>query len=159
LIFCANQLEYVQNQENIEFQPQDQEDSINENKELKPANDLSSAEDDSPLNADNSGILNASDSGMHQTQDSKPLDLEAFNQVKDEYVDNLIEIIKKIFHRHQNVNVLKVGLVYLAKILNYYPELCERYLQVLLNINDEIKKSILNTDESANVKSNIVLSK
>lgn len=74
-------------------------------------------------------------------------------------MENLIEIIKKIFHKHQNVNVLKVGLVYLAKILNYYPELCERYLQVLLNINDETKKSILNTDESANIKSNIVLSK
>jgi hypothetical protein len=165
LIFCANQLEYVQNQENIEFQNQQgQEDSINENNldedgSVRKSHDLDGQSNPSPIGADNSGILNASDSGMHQTQDSKPLDMEAFNQVKDEYVDNLIEIIKKIFHRHQNVNVLKVGLVYLAKILNYYPELCERYLQVLLNINDEIKRSILNTDESAIVKSNIVLSK
>lgn len=71
----------------------------------------------------------------------------------------LTGIIQKIFHRHQNVNVLKVGLIYLARILNFYPQLCEVYLEVLLNINEEIKKTILNTDEEMSKKSNIVLSK
>ena len=95
----------------------------------------------------------------NHTQESKPSDIAAFIEVKDKYVDNLIDIVQKIFHKNQNVNVLKVGLIYLAKILNFYPQLCEVYLEVLLNINEEIKKTILNTDDDASVKSNIVLSK
>lgn len=84
--------------------------------------------------------------------------MAAFNEVKDRYVESLISIVQKIFHKHQNVNVLKVGLIYLARILNFYPQLCEVFLEVLLNINEEIKKTILNTEEGAAVKSNIVLS-
>lgn len=55
--------------------------------------------------------------------------------------------------------MLKVGLIYLAQVLNFYPQLCEVYLEVLLNINEEIKRTILHTEDGVEAKSNIVLSK
>jgi len=104
--------------------------------------------------------LNASSSANRiNTQESRPFDMAGFHEIKDKHVEILISIVEKIFHKHQNVNVLKVGLIYLAKILNFYPQLCEVYLEVLLNINDEIKKTILNTEDGVSLKSNIVLSR
>lgn len=89
----------------------------------------------------------------------KKTEIEETMVPNEQYIQKLIDIVYKIFHVHQNINVQKVGLVYLAKILNYYPELCERYLAVLLSINDEVKSSILNNDDVYNVESHIVLCK
>jgi hypothetical protein len=109
---------------------------------------------------DQSATLNANSSvNQQRTRESRINGLGPFSEFKENYVEFLTGIIQKIFHRHQNVNVLKVGLIYLARILNFYPQLCEVYLEVLLNINEEIKKTILNTDEEMGKKSNIVLSK
>ena len=83
--------------------------------------------------------------------------LESFESQKKEYVETLLEIIDSIFHKHADVNVQKVGLIYLAKTLRYYPHLCERYLEVLLAIHNDIMMTILSTDE-VDIESYIVLS-
>ena len=83
--------------------------------------------------------------------------LEGFESQKKEYVKTLLEIIDTVFHKHADVNVQKVGLIYLAKTLRYYPQLCERYLEVLLAIHNDIMMTILSTDE-VDVESYIVLS-
>lgn len=66
---------------------------------------------------------------------------------KAEYVDTLLHIIDQVFHKFADVNVQKVGLVYLASILNYYPQLCERYLEVLLEIHNDIMLTVLSTTD------------
>lgn len=163
LILCANQLEYLQNNPNASLE--NQQNTINE-RQLKNnsysqygSQDL---DDDDESQQSNSQYhrrelnrdSNISNSQLNHSKEShKNLDhQESMNQAKESYISGLITIIQKIFHMYQNVNVLKVGLIYLAKTLDYYPELCERYLQVLLTINDEIKKSILNTDPNSQRK-------
>jgi len=55
----------------------------------------------------------------------------------------LINLVNSIFRLNTNQNVLKIGLIYLANILNKYPVLCPRYLEILLHIADVIRSSIL----------------
>ena len=38
---------------------------------------------------------------------------------------------------------IKVGLIYLAKILHFYPEYTDSYLQILLSAPDEIRSATL----------------
>lgn len=91
---------------------------------------------------------------LNATQDADYL--RTLNSI-DEYVKMLLEVIQKIFHKNADVNVQKVGLIYLAKALRWYPELCERYLEVLLVIHDDIMSTILSVEET-NIESYIVLS-
>lgn len=161
LIFCANQLDYVQGNEVQDFEQDAIKGQSKGSSEEGPRKArIDSFGDEEDHSQDQSATFNASSSANHNnTQESRPFDMAGFHEIKDKYVESLIRIVEKIFHKHQNVNVLKVGLIYLAKILNFYPQLCEVYLEVLLNINEEIKKTILNTEDGVSLKSNIVLSR
>lgn len=162
LIICANQLEYIENHDK-EF-----------GQKLEEGTPDNIVGDDEEMSAPEAKISNEGDNqseggnrlqsaGVHSsTMERRALGVTGLEDTivpTDQYVEKLIDIINKIFHIHQNINVQKVGLIYLAKILNYYPELCKRYLAVLLTINDEVKSSILNNDEAYNIESHIVLSK
>lgn len=166
LIICANQLEYIENH--------DKEHEHNHSQEVPDHNDIVGGDDDMSAHEakfdshddehhENSEHLKSGETN-HMVNSSversglRKTDLEDSMVPTQQYIQKLIDIINKIFHIHQNINVQKVGLIYLAKILNYYPELCETYLAVLLTINDEVKSSILNNDEAYNIESHIVLS-
>ena len=41
---------------------------------------------------------------------------------------------------------INLGLIYLAPVLNFYPVLCDRYLEILLYISDKIRETILITN-------------
>lgn len=41
------------------------------------------------------------------------------------------------------LNCFKIGLIYIAPTLNHYPELCDRYLEIMLKISDQIRSTIL----------------
>ena len=180
LIICANQLEYVEsrleNEGELGVQLEDHvveaaqgegggldvnDSGIGGGANSEAKNSLNQSRNSSKAGSNNEmkGVRIMNSSSMGGTQDSKELDMSEFIKVKKGYVQSLIEIINKIFHVNQNVNVQKVGLIYLAKILNYFPELCERYLAVLMQINEQVKMSILNTDQAYNIQSHIVLSK
>ena len=91
-------------------------------------------------------------------EDSQVVDMNQFLSSKKEYTESLLEMINTIFHQSADVNVQKVGLIYLAKILRFFPQPCERYLEVLLVIHDDIMRTILSTEET-DIESYIVLSK
>ena len=78
---------------------------------------------------------------------------------KQHSIVNLLDLVFRIFNTSANLNVQKIGLVYLAKVLNYYPELCARYLEVLLCVDDDVRETVLNIEESNKGEYNIVLSK
>jgi hypothetical protein len=42
-------------------------------------------------------------------------------------------------------NILRVGLIELAELLNYENSLCGRYLEVLLSVGTQIRADVLNT--------------
>ncbi len=57
-----------------------------------------------------------------------------------------MNIVVKIFERTKSHNILRIGLIYLAQALNYYPQLCDRYLDILLEIQNNIRETVLTTD-------------
>ena len=46
----------------------------------------------------------------------------------------------------------KIGLTYLASIIKSFPELCDRYLEILLNVAQEIRSDILQVPEDGDDK-------
>jgi len=50
-----------------------------------------------------------------------------------------MEIVSEIFSTINSQNILSIGLIYLAPVLNYYPTLCERYLDILLNTLEKLR--------------------
>mgnify|MGYP006946576545 CR=1 FL=1 len=123
LIFCANQLDYVQGGSARDFGTDAvREGSHQSSQGLARRARIDSFGEEEDHSEDHSATFNGSSSAnQNRTQESRPFDQGAFEEIKDKYVDSLIAIVQKIFHRHQNVNVLKVGLIYLARVLNFYP--------------------------------------
>lgn len=77
---------------------------------------------------------------------------------KQDSINNLLDLVSRIFHKSSNVNVQRVGLIYLAQVLNYYPVLCPRYLDVLLTVEDDVRQAVLDINPENNGEFNIVLS-
>lgn len=47
--------------------------------------------------------------------------------VIDEYVDIIFGMINRIFNNEAPKATIKIGLIYLAKILHFYPEFTDNY--------------------------------
>ena len=62
------------------------------------------------------------------------------------YTPILFEMIDQTFTVSAPKATIKIGLIYLAKILNYYPEFTDSYLQVLLAAPDNIRSAVLEVD-------------
>ncbi|KAL4471200.1 hypothetical protein ABPG72_007567 [Tetrahymena utriculariae] len=58
----------------------------------------------------------------------------------------LMNIVYSIFDSKHSQNILRIGLIYLAPVLNFYPNLCNRYLDILLKISPNIRESVLLTN-------------
>ena len=65
----------------------------------------------------------------------------------NQYQQILLELILSFFNVHENKNILKIGLIYLAPALVPFPDICERYYQVLLQITEEIRNSVLQCND------------
>jgi hypothetical protein len=63
----------------------------------------------------------------------------------DECTPLLFNIIDTIFKQGCPKATCKIGLIYLAKIINFYPEFTKRYLDVLLNCPENIRSATLET--------------
>lgn len=61
----------------------------------------------------------------------------------DQVTQMLFEMIHSIFEVHAPKATIKIGLIYLAKILDYYPEFTDKYLEILLSAPDNIRQSAL----------------
>ncbi len=86
------------------------------------------------------------------------MDGSDFQIDKQNSIVHLLELVSRIFHRNANVNVQKIGLIYLAKVLNYYPTLCQRYLEVLLSVEDDVRETVLDISPENQGEYNVVLS-
>ena len=53
--------------------------------------------------------------------------------------------ILEIFKSNVSHNILRIGLIELAEVLNYEENLCERYLEILLHVGNQIRADILTT--------------
>jgi len=55
----------------------------------------------------------------------------------------LFKIIYSIFKPNAPKATLKIGLIYLAKIMDFYPEFTDKYLEILLTSPENIRSSTL----------------
>ncbi len=62
------------------------------------------------------------------------------------YTPLLFDIIQQLFTPHAPKATIKIGLIYLAKILNFYPEYTNSYLAVLLAAPDNIRSAVLEVE-------------
>lgn len=54
-----------------------------------------------------------------------------------------MSLIYEMFQSHTNENILRIGLIYLAPVTNYYSQLCDRYLEIMMNVNEKIRENVL----------------
>lgn len=95
----------------------------------------------------------------HESRMGAALDASDFAAQKQSSIVHLLDLISRIFHKNANVNVQKIGLNYLAKVLNYYPELCPRYLEVILSVEDDVRETVLDINPENQGDFHIVLSR
>lgn len=62
-----------------------------------------------------------------------------------ESIHGLKEVIFKAFYPRATKNILRIGLVYLAPALNRHPSLSDRYVECLLEMPGDIRKSLLDS--------------
>lgn len=68
---------------------------------------------------------------------------ETMMQLSEKYTPILFRMIEAIFRVEAPKPTLKIGLIYLAKILHFYPEFTDLYLQILLSVPDNIRSSVV----------------
>lgn len=68
---------------------------------------------------------------------------ETMMKLAEEYTPILFRMIESIFKVDAPKATLKIGLIYLAKILHFYPEFTDRYLQILLSVPETIRTSVV----------------
>jgi len=73
---------------------------------------------------------------------------------KSKHQDLMDNIIKLNFKPTSSKNIIRIGLIYLAPCLNSNPELCDLYIDCLIQIEPKIRETILDTKNS--VKGTVV---
>lgn len=72
--------------------------------------------------------------------------IESLQKMSEEYSPTLFKIINEIFVPSAPKATLKIGLIYLAKILHFYPEFSDAYLKILLSVPDIIRTSVVDVE-------------
>jgi len=70
----------------------------------------------------------------------------------------LFDIIYSIFTQEAPKATLKIGLIYLSKILHYYPDFSDHYLQILLSVPDVIRSSVIECDPIPGTEEEVLVS-
>lgn len=79
-------------------------------------------------------------------------------KVIDEYTPMLFQIIYEIFTPDAPKATLKIGLIYLAKIMDFYPDFTAKYLEILLTCPENIRSSTLEMDPLPGTEEEIYVS-
>ena len=76
----------------------------------------------------------------------------------EKYTPLLFEIINSIFVSDAPKATLKIGLIYLAKIMDFYPDFTDKYLEILLNCPENIRSTTLEIDPLPGTEEEIYVS-
>ena len=76
----------------------------------------------------------------------------------EKYTPMLFSMVYTIFHQDAPKATLKIGLIYLAKIMDFYPEFTDKYLEILLNCPENIRSTTLEMDPLPGTEEEIYVS-
>ena len=110
----------------------------------------------SETNSKKSDIKSINDSNLIKSTPQKQNKKEEDNlEYKNDTENFFLNLIKKIFKKGANTNVIKIGLVYLSPLLNNYKTLIPLYLEILLNLEEKTLYKIL-SEKNIDKKKKIV---
>ena len=67
----------------------------------------------------------------------------------DKYEQKLLDVIDNIFQEKSPNMTIKIGFIYLAEILHYYPSLATKYIKLLIEFKyNSVRKEILEIDNA-----------
>jgi hypothetical protein len=70
----------------------------------------------------------------------------------DKYEQKLLEVIDHIFQEKSPNMTIKIGFIYLAEILHYYPSLAAKYIKLLIEFKyNSVRKEILEIDNAGKI--------
>lgn len=69
------------------------------------------------------------------------------NQFEDNSNRFLTTVIPLIFKATENLNVVKIGLVYISELTNYYPDFATLYFDILISVSQKVLHILLSEDE------------
>ena len=78
--------------------------------------------------------------------------------VIDEYTPIFFEIIEAVFTPHAPKATVKIGLIYLANIMNLYPSFTSTYLSILLSCPENVRTSTLNVNPDHGTEEEVYVS-
>lgn len=73
-------------------------------------------------------------------------EIEITEKIIEEYTPIFFEIIEAVFTPDAPKATVKIGLIYLAKIMDLYPEFTSTYLNILLHCPENVRSSTLDLD-------------
>jgi flagellar biosynthesis GTPase FlhF len=134
-----NEEEKNNNEENNEEQPQENNNNENENEEnhnkLESLNGIEGIEKDPHIEEENKKIQEELNHRINEIQKCE---------------NEFLSIIDHIFSLPSPHMTIKIGFIYLAEVLEYYPELAKKYMKLLIEYKDNtIRKEVLLVEQSS----------
>lgn len=140
----------------LESQVEEDSKEIRETKENKENNSLQqeNIEENEENEEENEEIEANAEEKLNEKEERAQLKRqEMINKLKENKENNekfLLDLIYEIFHPDSSHNILHIGLIYLAPILNHYPSLCDRYLEIIIKVDEQIREIVLRNPTSPN---------
>lgn len=124
----------------------------------KPGLSIQPADDDSKVKQSDENMSSDINSYDHLSKHEVSLTFDNANRDKEPkaHIDNLIldkykayylDLINKTFTQYENMNVIRLGIVYIAPMHANYSELTDHYFSVLASLNLSNLESILTEDD------------
>lgn len=88
--------------------------------------------------------------GQEEQADLRQIDQTYSEEEAQQKIPEFLEIIDQVFTPDCPKATQKIGLTYLASIIKSFPDLCDRYLEILLSVAQEIRTDILLVPTGAN---------
>jgi len=154
---CLTQFNTVDAEEtqdvlNLEGEPSEQQDSQEEDK-ISPVK---------PQEVEQNKEQQEDKKEEHQEEtdqmDATPNQQEILQKIQEEYTPLLFRMIEAIFKVEAPKATLKIGLIYLAKILHFYPEFTDLYLKILLSVPDNIRTSVVDCSPLPGIEEEVYVS-
>lgn len=87
---------------------------------------------------------------IDETNKNELSELEERLNEMAKYEEKFLSIIDSIFERRSPNNTLKIGFIYLANILHYYPNLAEKYIKLIIELDYIIiRQQVLEIDNAS----------
>ena len=83
------------------------------------------------------------DEGQEDNITKEELEDEEFNENAKEF---FLGLLKKVFTKNSNINVLKIGIIQLSSLIVHYEEFTSHYLGILLSMTDKRLREVLSED-------------